>query len=1217
MADPRTFTLIGEFKDGITPELEKINRQLSTLKNAFGNIGGKGARSTARDMGRLNVAVSSFADSIKKQNQELRTALEPMRAYRSEIKRIASAYKALNAQSGNAKGIRDTNRALAEQLRLQNQLRSRGGGVGARPPRGGGGLGGGERLGGGGGGGGERPGMGAGGFHMAEFGFAYTLGSAISQPIQNAIVTGFQIGVGLMTKPFEYFANNFGERMKDEMSDLKAAGGFFSISKEQGDKGFVKTFRDAVDFTQENNRIMDRMAATLPGITEDYVEVSKRISDSVARVVANDPKKAALYAESLRKKEPQYFKEMTKPITEMKGGEQQKASIQAILADLTKSTVLAGQGGRAGAGGAMGAYGLPQLTERILSQQEVSIGQFQRYSAIFSDPMIMSALQKELPNIQKTAASSVDRAKAIKVMFEKVLPPELVEAYRRTMSGVTEGFRTALVGKESGLFGLGRPLTDAVEQFDEFGRLIKNADGTVKKTNIGLYNFVRDMAVNLGQVFQPIAENITLMYDPLNEVAKKLADARKFTYKFLESFNIYVQGFKDLGFEGGEATLRGSLAAIANLLKQVGAIGSGDFSKYIETLKGKLSGKALGAMMRDMIDKLLNSEAAANLGKTIGEVIGTVISEVAQVTGFISGRLKQSNKLFDGLKAGFEAAGGPAAFANIFKDVFSSIGKVLLEIAKIVPFQAYVLAAAMLVLPAAIQGAAMAIASALGRAVFGIGDKMGPLAQTMMTRSAAAQGLGRRGKGFGTYQGAPQRRGAGGSIQRLNRMRRYKMAQTAQFAGEAADLGYSAMGRPGSKTFGGIGKRLGKVGKGIGRVGKFVPGGAMAAGAIDMGLALASGENFGKAAAGAIGTVIGGAVGTIFGPAGTLIGSMAGGMIADAGYGLVSSAFNQNNAAKMQMDAASKQLAASQAKLGGIGVTPLGGAAAGVADPMKLAQVLQMMNLRGNALADQYLEQTSKLRGLADSAKLAGDQLNAQINVYKNLGFTSEQIAALPSIKRLQDEYNVLQGKTKTAGDTLKTTFDKMPEAMKLGISTAMAKFDPNIIAYAIANKINMSQMQLNLTGGIFQGPGLGGGGLGGGGLGGGSFSAFGNNPLGLPPAQKPQKAQTRYDGKSQRAMPLQKAIASEMKHKPPGSDLVIANSSETVIPAHRGWSKSMGRARAYSAAGGFGMGAAGQVTNNITINQQPGQDANELAAIVALKIGEAVADARAASIFV
>jgi hypothetical protein len=47
------------------------------------------------------------------------------------------------------------------------------------------------------------------------------------------------------------------------------------------------------------------------------------------------------------------------------------------------------------------------------------------------------------------------------------------------------------------------------------------------------------------------------------------------------------------------------------------------------------------------------------------------------------------------------------------------------------------------------------------------------------------------------------------------------------------------------------------------------------------------------------------------------------------------------------------------------------------------------------------------------------------------------------------------------------------------------------------------------------------------------------------------------------------------------------------------------------------GFGGSTTVNNNITIQQQPGQNAEDLAMIVAQKIGEAVADARAASILV
>ena len=127
MADNRTFTLIGEFRDGITPELEKINKQLATLKSSFGNVGGKGARTASRDMGRFSASVSSLVDNLKLQNQALKSATMPLREYRTEIRRTTSALQRLNAAAGNTTGINATNRALTEQLRLLRAVSSAGG----------------------------------------------------------------------------------------------------------------------------------------------------------------------------------------------------------------------------------------------------------------------------------------------------------------------------------------------------------------------------------------------------------------------------------------------------------------------------------------------------------------------------------------------------------------------------------------------------------------------------------------------------------------------------------------------------------------------------------------------------------------------------------------------------------------------------------------------------------------------------------------------------------------------------------------------------------------------------------------------------------------------------------------------------------------------------------------------------------------------------------
>ena len=69
------------------------------------------------------------------------------------------------------------------------------------------------------------------------------------------------------------------------------------------------------------------------------------------------------------------------------------------------------------------------------------------------------------------------------------------------------------------------------------------------------------------------------------------------------------------------------------------------------------------------------------------------------------------------------------------------------------------------------------------------------------------------------------------------------------------------------------------------------------------------------------------------------------------------------------------------------------------------------------------------------------------------------------------------------------------------------------------------------------------------------------------PKAPQPTAA-PNYDGAG-KAMPLLDAIRTEMANKPTGSDLVIANSSETVIPAFDGWMP-----KALPAADGNGMGA-------------------------------------------
>jgi hypothetical protein len=513
-----------------------------------------------------------------------------------------------------------------------------------------------------------------------------------------------------MQKPFQYFASALGERIKDEMSDIKAAGGYFSIAKRQ-EQPFVKTFDQALEFTQKNNAILAKLAASLPGSTQEYIEVSKRIGDSVARTVMQDKGAAVAYANELRRQFPTMYGGQLQG----QGVEAQKGAISTLLGELTKKTVLAGQGGRSGAGGAMGPYGLPGLTERMLSQDQVSMGQFQRYSAIFSDPMIMDALQREIPRINATAKNSIERFKALQKFYDDVLPPEMIEKYRRSIAGLNEAFNTAVLGPETGLFGLGRKMKGLGRKINDFGQYVDELGNVVDDVNkaatidLSVFDMLRDILANTAQVLMPIVENITLIYDPLKMIGLSMKDARHYTAEFLKSFNQYRDGLEEYAKTlskamGGKLLetkdLRASFAAISNLFKQLGVFSESQFKDISKQILDPNAN--VGNILKGLIDTFLNSDAAFKVGEFIGNLVGTVLSEVAKAMGFVTG-MATGGPLAKGLMKGFKSAGGAAAFTSIIRNTFALIGKFILDIVKSAPMETAILGAIM-VAPAVISG---------------------------------------------------------------------------------------------------------------------------------------------------------------------------------------------------------------------------------------------------------------------------------------------------------------------------------------------------------------------------------------------------------------------------------------------------------------------------------------------------------------------------------
>ena len=505
------------------------------------------------------------------------------------------------------------------------------------------------------------------------------------------------------------------------------------------DKPIFGNFAEAENYTKEQNRYLAKLAGSLPGDTQEYVQVSKQIADGIFTVVSQDAKNAQKLAQTMAATRGASAAEIAK--LSGSGTTAMQATGKELVGEMTKLTVLAGLGGR------QGAYGLPQLTERMIAEQEISMGMFQRYSAIFRDPMIKGALERNIKNINATGKTTAARLEALQKTFQEIVTPELVRRYQRTTAGVLEALKTAFLNPEVGLLGLGRPLGAAVTRFDEFGRAMGEVGGKmvplvntfekngklygytldkqgratrqlveVATEQISIFDSLRDVFANVMIVLQPIIDNIALIFDPLANLGGILSGFRDATMKFQSAFERYreflVGAAKDIADEKSRlqftATIpiRASLQTINDALRAYGGY-AGDamveFNRVSALLENPATGiEEMGRILKGMIEKFLSSEFAAKIGSGIGTVIGTVLSEVANMMKAAAG-LATGGKLAKGFSAGFTAAGGPQAFADIIKSVFHIFGKLLLEVVKAAPLET-AMVAALLFLPGAIAG---------------------------------------------------------------------------------------------------------------------------------------------------------------------------------------------------------------------------------------------------------------------------------------------------------------------------------------------------------------------------------------------------------------------------------------------------------------------------------------------------------------------------------
>ena len=1311
MADQRTFTLIGEFQDGITPELEKINNAINIFKRNMMTMTsrrGGGFSDVTQSVGKLVSAQKHLSNSIKEVGDAAKAATGELKEYNRMVGKVASAHYHIG-KSGQSAGNRIAKdwesagksldgyaRRITRLSTMGRRTRLRmpeapyaaeprtprtprapramapgGGGNGPRPPRGGGG----------GGGDGYN-------FHMGAFAFGMQLGQGISQPVTAAVLSGFQLGVGLLQQSFSYISNAFAERVKDEMSDLSAAGGYYSIAQRQKDP-FVKTLQDAVDFTQETNAIMARLASSLPGETQDYVEVSKRIGDSVGRLVASNEKGAIAYAQKLREGQEDIYK------TPLTGPESRKGAMQVILGELTKKTVMAGFGGSAGVGGARGPHGLPGLTERMLTDPTISMGKLSRYAAVFGDPKISSALERYLPKLEAAGPDMLKRAKILNEMYDEVVPPEMIAAMRTSMAGMMEAFNSAFLNPEVGFLGIGRKLQAFAPKMNLYGQFIDKTGKVVEdaafaaKADIGIYEMFRDIIANFGAVLMPIVDNLSAMWDPMRAIGEALQEARIFSSKFLTWFRNYDQGLKDyaktLSKEDAEKilstrNLRASLATINNLFRQLGIFSSAEFKNIGTQLMDPSKGiKELGQIASSLMKTFFESDAAKKLGEFVGNLLGTIVVQISQMTGFLAKRLT-GGKLGEGFGKAFEESGGVAALKQIFNDLYKLVWEAFVFAVKALPLDLILkVGLATILVPAAISGIGMMIGqfmteliSKLFRGCFsdnlmgkvlgrvpcdisggaadgaraaGMGGeernsklrrRRNRMSRFFITEAGEAKAKNMRGavrstlqtpyagqigplpphsfyKGERTSRMHPGMTGVGRMQQALGVPRRmYKRVGAAPISPVMQAMGGMLQGKGGERALIRQRNMAGAAARGMAKMGRFVPGGALAFGGIDAAVRMASGEDAGRAIGGAAASTIGATLGGILGQTlipipgvGAALGTVAGGIVGDKIFNaVVPAADEQKRAAELQMEAARAQQVAAR-RDSGVDVGAAGGSAFTFGDPAQFSKYITTLGLQQDAQVQQFKGLYSLDQQKQNAAAELGRKYNEEVERLRKTGLSSEKIAG--ELKPLGQQLNRARTEAQTSLTALNKQWDKIGADSRTKILSGADNITQALNDAAAKIREAGDPTSGNTDRNRRENVGIGG------------YDDYvremqnrGIGPASYEAWLRQQKARKSWKGS------LGDAISSEMKHKPPGSDLLIANSSETIIPksgiisAASGYMPTTGM---YSSSFAGRFSSPASVTNNITINQQPGEDSQALAARLAQAIWDAMK--RADSVFV
>lgn len=832
MATERTFTLIGEFKDNITPSLTKLNASLVSLNSQFGKMQ-KMVRPIAKDMAIMAEASQRLTSSLDSQKKTWDTNTERLKSYREELARVSEEQKKLSRSVPHVSGV--------------------GGGAGGHGASGGG------RHGGGHGGGGIK-------FHEI-------VGAEL---LTEAVIRGFEAGAKILERSFEFLKEAFHERVESQIEDIASAGGLYATLQAERAKGkpiagFGDTIDDAMAYQRKINTDMAQLAAQLPGATIDYTNNARRLTDFMINIQSQDPQKfltvVGKATGTLAKTNPE--------------------ALEGSIKEVAKATTLMDQL----AGGTGGAQSMTMVAEHIATQQKIHVQSLQqKYAMLQKNTAFIAALKRHEAELNKTTAGTAERMAVMIQIMREAIPAQQVNLLQRSIGGFTEGIRSAFLDPNTGMLGLSRQFDFMMPVFDSMTGKLKVVNGKIEMMHANFMQVIEDIVGNFGPILSQLLPAITDSFSPLKGITHFLLNFRAKTAQYFNEFQSITKYFENLGKgKDVQASMRAGLGVLLNILDAMGDLKKGQYDTILKNLENIKGGeKSAGLAGKQILNAIMGSKTMNFLLELMGRIAGSIVKGIGD--GLVKLAEGVNKMASSGFMKGFQEAGGYQGFTEILSSIIKLLIKAIGEFLKVI-----VLTIGDMLKKGDIGGL-LGLAGIVTIITLPFHGLIGTIIKTLLklgkgftgaeeviaaegARPSLVKGLPRLLLGKGGVKAAQAVRSSASNQARLLSQRLkspFQQAYTSPIGPIEAGYQYPVTRVIQQSKLTGMAKFM----KGALALGEKIPFLNIALGGLDFGLRKLSGERTSKALGGAGGSVVGGTLGAIvgsaLGPVGTFLGGALG-----------------------------------------------------------------------------------------------------------------------------------------------------------------------------------------------------------------------------------------------------------------------------------------------------------------------------------------------------